>query len=186
MELNHEEKLVLLRNARNSIEKIFVDRELPKINYDNYPRFKQNCGAFVTLTKNEKLRGCIGYIISDWPLFETVCRAAVQAAISDTRFSPLNKEEVNQISIEISVLSVPFKMQHYDEIELGKHGLILREGIYHGVLLPQVPIEHDMTKVDYLNAICEKAGLAKEFWRQKKLNLDLFTATVFSEEEMEV
>lgn len=97
----------------------------------------------------------------------------------------MSKDELKDISIEISILSEPFFLGSYDEIELGKHGLILEEKGKRGLLLPQVPIEHNMNKEDYLDAICQKSGFNKSYWREKELKLKAFTATVFSEEDLE-
>lgn len=181
MELNDEIKNVLLKIARESIESIFSGTEVQSPDTNLYPILETHSGAFVTLTINKKLRGCIGYIISDRPLYETIKEAAVQAAKFDPRFAPVIEDELNKIAIEVSILSEPFPMKNYEEIELGKHGLILEEGGQRGLLLPQVPIEHNMTKDDYLDAICNKSGFHNSYWKEKQLNIDLFTATVFSE-----
>ena len=109
--------------------------------------------------------------------------AAYQAAFHDPRFSPLSEEEFGKIKLEISVLSPPFPLASYDEIELGKHGLILEESGRKALLLPQVPIEHKMTRDEFLSALCNKAGLYEEYWKEKQLSLKGFTASVFSEDD---
>jgi len=185
MDLSFDEKKILLSVARNSILSLFERVKIETPDYKKYPVFKSHAGAFVTLTEHEQLRGCIGYIIGDQPVFKTVCEAAIQAAIHDPRFSPIREEELKIISIEISILSEPFPLNGYDEIKLGKHGLILEERGRRGLLLPQVPIEHKMNKEEYLEAICEKSGLPRNYWREKELKLKGFTATVFSEKEIE-
>ncbi|MBX3009650.1 MAG: AmmeMemoRadiSam system protein A [Melioribacteraceae bacterium] len=182
MNLTHEEKTILLSAARSSIESIFSKMKVETPDYEKYPSLKINAGAFVTLTEYNSLRGCIGYIISDQPLFDTVCDAAIQAAIHDPRFPRLSESELPNIKIEISVLSPPFKMHSYDEIVIGKHGLILEENSARGLLLPQVPIEHNMNRDQFLDAICKKSGLPKKYWQTKQLKLKGFTAEVFSEE----
>jgi AmmeMemoRadiSam system protein A len=184
MNLGREEKEILLLAARDSISSLFVEKEIKEPDYNKFPDLKLKAGAFVTLKENDELRGCIGYVISDSPLFRTVCNAARSAAIHDPRFYPLQAEELNNIEIEISVLSPPFKMNSYDDIIIGKHGLILEDLGRKGLLLPQVPLEHNMNKEEYLEAICNKAGLQGNTWKSKQLNMKLFTATVFSEEEM--
>ncbi|MBI9070912.1 MAG: AmmeMemoRadiSam system protein A [Melioribacteraceae bacterium] len=185
MELTSAEKKILLKAARSSIKSYLYDTDKPQIDYNEFPKLKENHGAFVTLTINNNLRGCIGYIVANDPVFETVCTAAIQASANDPRFPSLAKTELEKIAIEISILSIPFKMNSYDEIEVGKHGLILKEGYNHGLLLPQVPIEHNMNKDQYLSALCNKAGLYRDYWKEKVLNIEMFTATVFSEKEME-
>lgn len=184
MEPSLEEKTILLDAARNSIKSFFTGQQIEEPDYNKHPLFKSRSGAFVTLTVKERLRGCIGYIISDQPLFETVCEAALHAARSDPRFSPVNQEELAKIEIEISILSEPFPLKSYDEIEIGKHGLILEEKGRRGLLLPQVPVEHHMNKEQYLDAICQKSGFHASYWRDKQLNLNGFTATVFSEKSV--
>ena len=107
--------------------------------------------------------------------------AAYQAAFHDPRFSPLTEEEFSEIKLEISILSEAFPLESYDDIIVGKHGLILEEGGRKGLLLPQVPIEHNMNKEEYLSAQCNKAGFYEGYWREKELQLKGFTASVFSE-----
>ena len=179
MEITLEEKKILLDIARASIKSIFTGEKIPEPDYKKYSVFNSHSGAFVTLTKSGSLRGCIGYIISDSPLFETVCDAAVQASQNDPRFPSVSQSEIKDLSIEISVLSEPFPLNNYDEIEIGKHGLILEEKGRRGLLLPQVPIEHHMNREQYLDAICQKSGFSPGYWRTKQLKLNAFTATVF-------
>ncbi len=180
MELTNDEKELLLRAARQSILSVFGEAEKPEINYTAYPLLKQKMGAFVTIKIDEELRGCIGYIIAIKPLFDTVCETARAAAFNDPRFKKLTREEFDKIKIEISVLSLFEPIKSYDEIELGKHGLLLEEG-GRAVLLPQVATENNFTREQFLTALCHKAGLYGEYWKETKLKLKVFTATIFSE-----
>ncbi|MGE5402592.1 MAG: AmmeMemoRadiSam system protein A [Ignavibacteriales bacterium] len=184
MELSEKEKKILIQAARESIRTYFTGGNVPEVDYSEYPNLKLHAGAFVTLTKNGSLRGCIGFIISDNTLFQTVCDAARRAAVNDPRFTSLQKEELDDVEIEISVLSPPFKMNSYDDIILGRHGVILEDLGRRALLLPQVPVEHNMDKDEFLSALCEKAGLPSDLWRKRKLKMNLFTASVFSEEEI--
>ncbi|PJA95531.1 MAG: AmmeMemoRadiSam system protein A [Ignavibacteriales bacterium CG_4_9_14_3_um_filter_34_10] len=184
MELTIEDKKILLIAARNSIKNIFKRTLVNKPDFELFTNMKQKAGAFVTLTINNRLRGCIGFIFSDNYLFDTVCTAAVEAAVGDPRFPILSEKEFNHIQIEVSVLSPPFKMNSYEEIIIGKHGLIVDEKEGKGLLLPQVPIEHNMDKDEYLTSLCRKAGLRSNLWKEKLLNIKMFTATVFSEKEV--
>jgi AmmeMemoRadiSam system protein A len=186
MELTTEEKKLLLQIARLTIENYLGSGQVPQIDTDKHPILKQQSGAFVTLHKSGNLRGCIGYIISDDYLYETIHNAAIQAAFHDPRFPAVKKHELQNIEIEISILSRPFKMNSYDDIVIGEHGLIVTEYGRRGLLLPQVPIEHNMDKWEYLSSLCVKAGLPENLWQQKTLNIEMFTATVFSESELEV
>ena len=179
MEITLKEKKILLDIARTSIRSVFTGEKIPKPDYEKYPVFNSYSGTFVTLTKAGSLRGCIGYIISDRTLFETVCDAAIQASQNDPRFPSVRQSEIDNLAIEISVLSEPFPLNNYDEIIIGKHGLILEEKGRRGLLLPQVPIEHHMNREQYLDAICRKSGFPPGYWKTKQLKLHAFTATIF-------
>jgi uncharacterized protein len=182
MELSTEEKVILLKASRESILAEFSEGEVTKVDYKTYPKLKMEFGAFVTLKINDALRGCIGYIIAQKSLFETVVEAAKHAAFGDPRFPQLSRDEVEEVSIEISVLS-PFEpIKSYDEIEVGNHGLLLDEG-GRAVLLPQVATEQNFTRAEFLTALCHKAGLYGNYWKERVLNIKVFTALVFSEEE---
>jgi len=185
MILTDEEKKILLAAARSSITAIFDSSTLPQINYSLFPNLNSFAGAFVTLTVRRRLRGCIGNIIGDQPLFQTVCEMAVHAAIHDPRFPPLTKNESDQIEIEISVMSVPLPIRSYDEIEIGRDGLILDEDDK-AVLLPQVAVEHHLNRDQFLTAICEKAFINPETWKRRQLKLKTFSALVFSEKEFDL
>ena len=185
MNISVEEKKLLLELARKAILSYFTGEKITRPEFVKDSVLNSHAGAFVTLTEHKRLRGCIGYIISDQPLYDTICDAAIQASQGDPRFPQVELSEVKNISLEISVLSEPFPLNNYDEIEIGKHGLILEEKGRRGLLLPQVPIEHRMNKEQYLDAICQKAGFHSSYWREKQLKLRAFTANVFSESELE-
>ncbi|HQF44068.1 MAG TPA: AmmeMemoRadiSam system protein A, partial [Ignavibacteriaceae bacterium] len=166
MNISSEEKNILLTAARQSISSLFDGKKPEEPDYDKYPLLKEKFGAFVTLTINDKLRGCIGYIIGREPLFQTVCSAAIHAAVNDPRFSALKKNELEVIKIEISILSEFTPIKSYDEIIIGTHGLYLDEGSG-GLLLPQVATEHKMNRDEFLSALCNKAGFYREFWKER-------------------
>lgn len=185
MEITSEEKRELLTTARN-----FIQHSLDKTVEIYEPLidsvlFAEKHGAFVTLTIGGNLRGCIGYIVSQNPLIETIRDAAYGAAFEDPRFPTLHPRELAKCEVEISVLSKPFPMKSYDDIEIGKHGLIVTEGYRRGLLLPQVPVEHNLDRDQYLSTLCQKAGLHPEYWKEKQLELEGFTAEVFSEKDLE-
>jgi len=183
MEISEEEKKLLLSAARNSIKSFFDGEEYKPIDFNLYPGLKQNLGAFVTLKIDDTLRGCIGYVFSQESLYDTVCEAAKQSAFCDPRFFPLTREEFEKVKIEISILSPPQKINNYDEIIIGKHGLILEEGKIRAILLPQVAVAHNFLREQFLSALCEKGGLPPAAWQLQKLNLMVFTAEVFSEDD---
>jgi AmmeMemoRadiSam system protein A len=185
MNISQEEKNILLKAARQSIGSLFEGKEPDKPDYKKYPLLQEKLGAFVTLTINHQLRGCIGYIIGREPLFDTICSASIHAAVNDPRFSALKKSEYEKIHIEISILSEFVPIKNYDEIILGKHGLYLDEG-GGGLLLPQVATEHKMNREQFLSAICNKSGFYSEFWKERMLKIKVFTAEIFSEAEKEI
>ena len=137
-------------------------------------------GAFVTLKANDELRGCIGYHLPLKSLYETIIEVAIYAATQDYRFPPLTEDELKETRIEISVLSLPQPVQDVKEIKVGTHGIIVSKGINKGLLLPQVPVEHNWDLKTYLSHGCLKAGLDEDEWK-KGTRIEIFTAQVFSE-----
>jgi AmmeMemoRadiSam system protein A len=182
MELSDDEKKILLSAARASIKAEFNEGQVTPIDFIAHPKLKLELGTFVTLKINNQLRGCIGYLTGYQSLFDSVVDAAKQSAFRDPRFSPLEKNELDIIEIEISVLSPFTEIKSYDEIEIGRHGLLLDEGAK-AVLLPQVATEFNYTRGQFLTALCHKAGLYGEYWKERMLKIKVFTATVFHEPE---
>jgi AmmeMemoRadiSam system protein A len=139
-------------------------------------------GAFVTLFRAGRLRGCVGLPAPNLALGETVVQAALGAARNDPRFQPVSATELAEIEIEISVLS-EMKPIAASEIEVGEHGLIVTRGRNRGLLLPQVPMERGWTAQVFLQEVCRKAGLHLEAWNDPQTELLAFTAEMFSERE---
>jgi uncharacterized protein len=137
--------------------------------------------AFVTITKNGRLRGCIGYTEAVAPLFKVVQECAVTAATEDPRFPPVSRKELPSLRIEISVLTPLFSIRP-EEVEVGKHGLMVAQGGMRGLLLPQVPVEWEWDRETFLDQVCVKAGLPPSAWRHGA-TLQAFTAEVFGEDE---
>jgi MEMO1 family protein len=180
--LTKAEKKKLLSIARNSIETTLGGKPLPKFDVTE-PDLKTHAGAFVTLRRSGDLRGCIGRLVGDKPLYEVVSSMAVAAATEDTRFRPVSLSELQNIDIEISVLSPLKKMSNLKELELGKHGIYIAKGMRSGCFLPQVADETGWSKEEFLNRCCiDKAGLEPDAWK-KDADVFLFTAEVFSEKE---
>ncbi len=183
MELSDEEKGILILSARDAIHSLFGEKISPILDYNYYPGLGQvGPGAFVTLTVKNKLRGCIGYIESKMTLLDTVCEAAKQAATNDPRFYPLSEDEFPRINIEISILSPLTPISSYQQIEIGKHGLVLDTEYNRALLLPQVAKENNYNLQQFLSALCEKAGIDTYAWETDFLDIKTFTAIVFSEE----
>ena len=177
--LNSDEREKLLVIARQTISQFLETGTAPYFEVSESNLF-QGRGCFVTLKKQGELRGCIGNLIPRRPLYLTVQNVAISAAISDRRFLPLIKEELKDISVEISVLSPIEPIADVGEIEVGRHGLVIVEGQNQGVLLPQVATEENWDRDEFLRQICLKAGLPEDAW-QEGAQLYVFTAEVFGE-----
>ncbi len=177
MNLSEDNKQELLKIARLSILSNFYPSQPSE---DEPTGLTIKAGAFVTIHKNGQLRGCIGRMTSDLPLYKTIELMAKEAAFHDPRFSPLREEEMPNIDIEISVLS-PFFNISYEDIEIGKHGLMLKHGYRTGVFLPQVPVEQRWNKEEYIVNLYQKAGVPYTETVQKEAELFGFTAIVFGE-----
>ncbi|MFH1747262.1 MAG: AmmeMemoRadiSam system protein A [Planctomycetota bacterium] len=140
-------------------------------------------GVFVTLKKYGQLRGCMGTLDSTRRVAQAVRQAASTAALHDPRFSPVKIDELPDLTIEVSILSEPWPMHDLDELELGRHGIIVRCGMQHGLFLPQVASEHHLDKETFLSRCCsEKAGLPADAWRSPETQVLLFTTQIFSDQ----
>ncbi len=179
--ISEEEKKILLNLARQSIKSALFNTKMAAIDQKKLtPVLKQHLGAFVTLTINGELRGCIGRFMPDDPLYEVVESMAVAAAFNDTRFHKLTAEEYPEIEIEISVLGPLRKINDIREIVIGKHGLYIKKGIYSGTLLPQVPGERGWSVEEFLGYTSrDKAGLGWTGW--KDADIYVYEAVVFGE-----
>lgn len=180
-ELQRDEQLFLLDLAEQTVRAAVNKQPLPQPTAIP-PRLKEKRGAFVTLEKNHELRGCIGYILPLYPLYETVIEMAQAAALRDPRFEPVSPRELKDITVEISVLTVPYKISRVEEIEVGKHGLIIKKGYHQGLLLPQVATDYGWDRETFLEHTCLKAGLPRNAWRDKDTEIQVFSAQVFSRE----
>jgi uncharacterized protein len=180
---SEEEGKKLLSIARESIKEDFskeFDAGLKELRNNN--KFKQLRGVFVTLYSKKNLRGCIGFPYASLPILEAVYKAVKQSAFSDPRFKELDEKELDNIIIELSILTSPEIVKDIHEIEIGKHGLMCDYLGYSGLLLPQVATEHKMTRLEFLEALCEKAGLPNDTWQNKNFKLYKFEAQIFREE----
>jgi AmmeMemoRadiSam system protein A len=170
----------LLALARQTLETYLESRAMPT-HTTSRPELLEHCGAFVSLHAGPNLRGCIGRIVSDESLYRTVQQCAVSAAVEDYRFDPVTREELGDLTIEISVLTPIRRVAEVDEIEVGRHGLYVTRGIRHGLLLPQVATENGWDRETFLCHTCAKAGLPEDAWFQTGTVIHSFEAQVFSE-----
>lgn len=182
MNLTVDEKRYLLTLARQIIEFKTNDKDFEREDYFSNT-LKEKRGVFVTLTKSQQLRGCIGYVEGLKPLQIAVEEMSLAASFNDPRFPPVEKEEVNELEIEISVLSPLEKIADPEEIEIGKHGLIIEQGFMRGLLLPQVATEYNWDVQTFLEQTCQKAGLPAGAWKDESTTIQIFSADIFSESE---
>ena len=180
--LNQNQKESLLALARETLEGYIKEAKKPKASITD-PALQEQLGCFVTLRKSGQLRGCMGEFSPTTPLWQTVIDRTIVAATEDPRFSPVESKELDDINIEISVLSKPESIDNWQKIELGIHGVIVQKGSRSGTYLPQVGTEHNWNNIeDFLSNLCQsKAGLPADCYKDKDVNLLTYTADVFSE-----
>lgn len=187
--MNLKEGTLLVKTARSTVEKYSKKQGLELEKTEN-EKLNKPYGVFVTIKNfsEHMLRGCIG-IISPTPLYEAVQRVAISAAFEDPRFSPLEKNELENTIFEISVMTEPVLVlsegakQLEEKIKLGRDGLIISNGNYSGLLLPQVPIEQKWNIEDFLHNLCYKAGMTPEFLSDENTKLWKFQCQIFAEME---
>ncbi len=175
--LSDDEKRELLTIARDAIECAL--KGVPFFpQAPSTEGLMQPNGAFVTMRIEHELRGCIGYIESEKSLADVVAEVAVKAALDDPRFSPMTLSEFEYASVEVSILSPLRRIFDVEEIEIGKHGLVVALGMRRGLLLPQVAIEHHLDRKTFLEATMRKAGLPPGAWRLPETEIHVFEAEV--------
>jgi AmmeMemoRadiSam system protein A len=139
-------------------------------------------GVFVTLHVRGRLQGCIGVVEPEEPLGTAIARCAASAALEDPRFAPMRAEQLGDLAIEISLLSPPSPISP-EAIEIGRHGLLIVLHAHRGLLLPQVAVEHHLTREQFIEETCRKAGLPREAWRDPEARLFGFTCEVVSDSQ---
>jgi uncharacterized protein len=178
--LSETDRKSILELARQAVAEAVCRKrlleEIPKTE-----AFEPHCGVFVTLHVGGKLRGCIGVIEAKQRLGESIVRCASGAALEDPRFTPVQAEELSRMQIEVSLLS-PLQRLVPEEIEIGKHGLLVEQGIRRGLLLPQVAVEHHLGKEEFLRETCHKAGLPLDAWRAPDARIYGFTCEIIGDE----
>ncbi|MFC1808302.1 AmmeMemoRadiSam system protein B [Candidatus Omnitrophota bacterium] len=184
--LSKEQKEKLLFIARKTLESYIRDKKMPEFD-EKDPLLNEEMGAFVTLHKNGKLCGCIGNMIGRGPLHATIRDMSIASSTQDHRFSSVKADELDDIDIEISVLSPMEKIDDPDKIIMGKHGVMVREGIRSGVYLPQVATETGWDRDEFMNSLCVyKAGIPATSWKDGTCDIYIFSAEVFGEKELGV
>ncbi len=180
--LSKAEKLWLLKTARCAIAaRLSGSPAVP--NDENLSEIlKEPCGVFVTLRKKGDLRGCVGFTDSNEPLYKNVKEAAISAAFNDTRFAPVKEDELGEIDIEISVLGAPAHVEFWEEIEIGRHGIILSKNGRRSVFLPQVAVEFGWELEETLTHLALKAGLLESDWREGA-SFEVFESIKFTKKD---
>jgi len=178
-ELTGEEKDYLKTLVRDRIGQALDDGFPGPVPDPPTPRLAERFGAFVTLTLDGQLRGCIGHIVGDKPLYLTVADMALAAAFNDPRFPPLTRGEYERLHLEISILSPITPCPDPAQVQVGRHGLIMRRGMRQGLLLPQVATEWGWDREAFLSQTCHKAGLPPDAWKDPGTEIFWFEAEVF-------
>jgi len=181
--LAESETNTLLRAARESILAGMKKKPPPPAPDEIPPALMENRGAFVTLHKEGKLRGCIGYIDPIKPMYEAVVCAAQSSAFEDPRFPPVSEEEMGLIEIEISILSPATPVDSWEDIRIGEHGIVLKKGIARALFLPHVAVENNWDLETTLTHLAVKAGLYGQDWREGA-QFEVFTSDTFSEKNL--
>ncbi len=185
--VSEEEGKFLVKLARKSIETYIKEKNIIDVPENAPDTLKENMGAFVTLNKEGLLRGCIGYPEPIKPLVNAVIEVAVSAAVNDPRFSPVTESELDDLEIEVSVLTKPELIEvekpeeYMDKIKIGEDGLIVERGPYRGLLLPQVAVELEWNIEEFLYNTCVKAGLTADCWLFNDVKIYKFSTEIFEE-----
>lgn len=177
---NENQKKQILKIARESVEEFVLHGNIKDFDIQDKDLIKSQ-GAFVTLYENNSLRGCIGRITSfNEPLWQVVRDMAIEAATRDPRFNPVEAKDLPNIKYEVSVLSTPKEIDNWKNIELGKHGVIIKKGASSGVFLPQVAIETGWSLEEFLSNLCaSKAGLDPDCYKNDdEVKILIFTAEI--------
>jgi AmmeMemoRadiSam system protein A len=182
--LSSDDCRVLLDLARRAISSAVIEKRI--LDFSPYPStLTQPAGAFVTLHRDGQLRGCVGQVEASDPLGDAVARAAINAALHDSRFPAVEADEVRSLEIEISVLSPPESIAP-ETILPGRHGLLIVQGEHRGLLLPQVASGRRWSWQRFLEETCVKAGLPRDAWRDPATRVLGFTAEIFSDASLRV
>jgi AmmeMemoRadiSam system protein A len=179
--MNEKQKQILLSTAKKTIEAVINAKPAPPVKSGD-PQLNENCGCFVTIKNGEQLRGCIGQFVSDIPLVQLVSNMAVASSTNDVRFfhNQITPDELDDLEIEISVLSPLKKTDDPLSLRLGIDGIYIKRGCAAGCFLPQVATETGWTKEQFLSYCCShKAGLPANSWKDPNTDVLLFTAEVF-------
>ena len=188
IQLSDSDGIFLVKTARMAVTEFLSNGKRTKLESEYEGKFSFNSGVFVTLNNSDGLRGCIGFPMPDKKLSHGIIDAAISAATEDPRFSPVKTNELNDIVFEVTVLTPPDEIvvtdptEYLGKIKVGRDGLIIRHSFSSGLLLPQVPVEYDWSVEEFLQHTCEKAGLARDTWKNESVKIEKFEGIIFKEE----
>ena len=187
-QLSDSDGVVLVKTARKAVTQFLSNGNRMKLESDLEEKFSFNSGVFVTLNNPDGLRGCIGFPMPEKKLSHAIIEGAIAAATEDPRFPSVKTNELNDIVFEVTVLTPPVEidvsdpMEYLEKIKVGRDGLIIRHTFSSGLLLPQVPVEYGWNVEEFLQHTCEKAGLARDTWKNESVKIEKFEGIIFKEE----
>jgi hypothetical protein len=187
-QLSDSDGVILVKTARNAVTEFLSNGNRMKLESDLEEKFSFNSGVFVTLNNPDGLRGCIGFPMPEKKLSRAIIEGAIAAATEDPRFPSVKTNELNDIVFEVTVLTPPVvvdvsdPMEYLEKIKVGRDGLIIRHSFSSGLLLPQVPVEYGWDVEEFLQHTCEKAGLARDTWKNESVKIEKFEGIIFKEE----
>jgi len=188
IQLSDSDGVLLVKAARKAVTEFLSNGNRIKLESDLEKKFSFNSGVFVTLNNPDGLRGCIGFPMPEKKLSYAIVDGAIAAATEDPRFSPVNRKELDDIVFEVTVLTPPVEidvsdpMEYLEKIKVGRDGLIIKHSFSSGLLLPQVPVEYGWNVEEFLQHTCEKAGLARDTWKNESVKIEKFEGIIFKEE----
>ena len=187
-QLSDSDGVILVKTARNAVTEFLSNGNRMKLESDLEEKFSFNSGVFVTLNNPDGLRGCIGFPMPEKKLSRAIIEGAIAAATEDPRFPSVKTNELNDIVFEVTVLTPPVEIdvsdptEYLEKIKVGRDGLIIRHSFSSGLLLPQVPVEYGWDVEEFLQHTCEKAGLARDTWKNESVKIEKFEGIIFKEE----
>ena len=188
IQLSDSDGVFLVKTARKAVTEFLSNGNKIKLESDIEEKFSFNSGVFVTLNNSDGLRGCIGFPMPEKKLSHAIVDGAIAAATEDPRFPSVKTNELNDIVFEVTVLTPPVEidvsdpMEYLEKIKVGRDGLIIRHSFSSGLLLPQVPVEYGWDVEEFLQHTCEKAGLARDTWKNESVKIEKFEGIIFKEE----
>jgi len=188
IQLSDSDGVFLVKTARRAVTEFLSNGNRMKLESELEEKFSFNSGVFVTLNNPDGLRGCIGFPMPEKKLSHAIIEGAIAAATEDPRFPSIKTNELNDIVFEVTVLTPPVEidvsdpMEYLEKIKVGRDGLIIRHSFSSGLLLPQVPVEYGWNTEEFLQHTCEKAGLARDTWKNESVKIEKFEGIIFKEE----